>query len=154
MSDIKKGFYEFLIRWNCEVGEKFGNIRGIQKIERKYVVEKGNIVGKVDSGPEDHAVTSDLKELRKVVGDQIVDIMDQMNTLGQGIREVKEERDELQGIINSLKAEVQSRDQMIERNNVLLQDYRNKVLEYQKEIERLVNELKSHQEEENPEKPV
>lgn len=69
MPDLKTGPYEILLRFNCQLGETFGQLRGCHLETASYLVdEAGAITGRVETNqqPKDFPP----EELVKYLGDQ------------------------------------------------------------------------------------
>lgn len=81
MSEIKSGPYEILLRYNCEPGETFGQLRGCHRVMKSYVVDDdGKIAGRIEGGAADHAQAFPAGEVEKLLGSQFVAFADQLET--------------------------------------------------------------------------
>lgn len=78
-TSVQSGPYEILLRFNCEIGEKFGLLRGCHRLMAGYVVDddSGLITGKVDGGL---AADFPADELAKYLGEQFAVFAMQLKT--------------------------------------------------------------------------
>jgi chromosome segregation ATPase len=71
MADTRTGPYEILIRFTCEIGEKFGVVRGSTIATKGFVVDDaGVITGKIDGGRDDHPHDFPTQDLPDYLGDR------------------------------------------------------------------------------------
>lgn len=82
MADVKTGPYEIRLRFNCEIGEPFDQVRGTDLSSRSYLVDEGGIItGKIDSGTGDHPKLFPAIDLPDYLGARFVAFDAQLDNL-------------------------------------------------------------------------
>lgn len=79
---VENGPYEILIRFNYEVGEKFGQLRGVSRAMKSYLVdENGNIAGRIDGGRSDLPVDFPADQIEQFLGQRFAAFIQQLEAL-------------------------------------------------------------------------
>lgn len=80
-TEVKAAPYEILLRFNCEVGENFGELRGCSRTMGTYLVEGGKIVGRVDAGAASMPADFPIEELQTYLGESFVALNAQLERI-------------------------------------------------------------------------
>lgn len=101
-SSIKTAPYEILIRFNCEIGEKFGELRGASRAVKSYLVDDatGLIVGRIDSGNADNPNDFPEDQLIAYLGEQFHNFNTQLETAQAELKKSSDTVMELQNTID------------------------------------------------------
>lgn len=139
MTEIKKSPYEILIRWNCEPGEKFGQIRGVHLITYAYAVDdKGEIIGRVNRSPKtkvdkdgatvfaedrtednsDDAMEFPLEDLPKYLGDRFVEFTKQLDEAKKEIKKRDEEISRIATIVADKEAHLEGEKELTNKHRI------------------------------------
>lgn len=109
---IKEAPYEILLRFNCEVGEAAGTLRGMSCEQRRYLVdENGIITGRIDRGREDMPQPFPVEKLVDFLGQKFVDFEAGQRAIVAGFeadkKKLKEDHDEnVKGLVERQTAYV------------------------------------------------
>jgi hypothetical protein len=82
---MKVGPYEILLRFNCELGEDFGHLRGAHLVQRTYLVDDatGKIAGAVSRAGADEPKDFPPEEIQKYLGEQFATFQQQLDAAKQ-----------------------------------------------------------------------
>lgn len=107
---IKSGPYEILLRFSCEVGETFGQLRGCHRITGTYVVDdNAKITGRIEQSA-DQAADFPVEDLQAYLGERFVAFDAQLFDL---LTELNASRSALEQAEATAASEIAARDQLI-----------------------------------------
>lgn len=75
MPEVKTAPYELLIRWNCEKGEKFGEIRGVHRVMQTCLVNDDGTIAMRDG---ETAKDFPPEEIAAALGEQFATFLAQL----------------------------------------------------------------------------
>lgn len=115
MTKVEITPYEILLRFNCERGEKVGDLRGCHRVMATYLVDdERRIVGRVQG--EDRAAEFPPEELEKYLGAQPTAFIAKIDAVSAELRKSEEACAELQSALVHANRE---RDRALGESNQL-----------------------------------